>query len=241
MIAIEAVPGVVPATDARFELADPGLRERLEPGQVAELSFERRDATLRLLGFEVVGRASAADGWVLLGDQLVRADPGGPDFRLVDQAGRPFDSAELRGRIVLLDFIFTTCHGPCPAQTQTHVQVQRALSAPARARSWFVSITIDPEHDDAEALRAYADRHGVDLSDWSFLTGEPEEVKRIVRAWAVGTQPAEDGQFDHTLVTYLVDERGRIVRRYRGEDHDPQIVVSDIEALAGSGPPKTSG
>jgi protein SCO1/2 len=229
-VAIEAVPGVLPATDVDLRVDDAQALGALEAAQVIDLRFVREGAGYRLLDYDVVGRASADDAFVLVGDRLLHADPG-HDFTLRDQEGRPFGLDDLAGRVVLLDFIFTSCHGPCPAQTQSHVQVQRGLDPAVRDRTWFVSITIDPETDDEQALREYAARHGVDLSNWSFLTGPPDEVASVVAGWQIGTAAVADGQIDHTLVSYLLDDRGRIVHRYRSGNPDPAAVRADIEAL----------
>jgi protein SCO1/2 len=229
-IAVEAVPGVLPATDAEFVVDDDEALASLAPAQAVELSFLRQGASLRLIEHRVIGRAAFEDEFVLIGDRLQRTDPGFP-FTLRDQQGQAFGLDDVRGRVVLLDFIFTSCHGPCPAQTQNHVQVQRGLSSNARARSWFVSISIDPETDDEAALREYAALHGVDLKDWSFLTGPVAEVERVVAGWQIGTQAADAGQIDHTLVSYLLDGRGRIVQRYRSGNTDPARLRADIDAL----------
>jgi len=226
-IAVEEVPGILPATDAEFVVESAGV---LEPAQVIEFSFIRAGTSLRLIDHSVVGRASADDGFVLVADRLLHADPGFP-FSLRDQQGRRFGLDDVKDRVVLLDFIFTRCHGPCPAQTQNHVRVQRGLSQAARARTWFVSISIDPETDDEAALRDYAALHGADLSSWSFVTGPVDAVEAVVAGWQIGTEAAESGQIEHTLVSYLLDDRGRIVHRYRSTNPDPTVVRADIEAL----------
>ena len=74
-----------------------------------------------------------------------------------------------------MDFIYTSCPGPCPIQSGVHVRVQRDLPAQLHDRVHFVSISIDPERDDPAALRAYAETHGADLTGWS-LDGEVDFV-----------------------------------------------------------------
>src|SRR5262249_10151555 len=95
-----------------------------------------------------------------------------PHTRLVDSNGRPFDLAKLRGKVVLVSFVFTTCSGVCPATTQTLVRVQRTLQ---EAKLWrtsveFVSITLDPKRDTPEVLSRYGQLFGADLAAWHYLT-----------------------------------------------------------------------
>ena len=73
---------------------------------------------------------------------------------------------------------------------------------------------------------------GADLSDWSFLTGPPDEVRDVLKAYGVGTGRSADGEIEHVLATFLVDSRGRIVKRYIGLDHAPEAIVADLEAVA---------
>src|SRR5262245_8485731 len=81
-----------------------------------------------------------------------------PDFALADHAGAKVESAKLRGQVLLVGFIFTTCSGSCPATTHRMGLVQRDLEAQGLlkgGRVRLVSITLDPERDRPEVLRDY--------------------------------------------------------------------------------------
>jgi protein SCO1/2 len=111
-----------------------------------------------------------------------------PDVTLRDQTGRPFAASELQGASgpLVVNFIFTTCTTICPVMTATFSQMRRELG-PEADRIRFVSITIDPEHDTPSALAEYAERFGAPPG-WSFLTGSPADVERVLRAldaWVV--------------------------------------------------------
>jgi protein SCO1/2 len=106
-----------------------------------------------------------------------------PDATLIDQDGRSFAlrEATASGAPVALNFIFTTCTTICPVMTGTFAGMQRELGAEAQALR-IVSISIDPEHDTPAALKAYAARHGA-TGDWRFLTGTPDAVGRVLKAF----------------------------------------------------------
>src|ERR1044071_71594 len=70
-----------------------------------------------------------------------------PDFVLTDQDGKRFDSATLRGKVVVIDFIYTTCTDVCPLFTANFAQMQRTINADHSDSVFFVSITTDPEID----------------------------------------------------------------------------------------------
>ena len=211
--------------------ASPELLETLQPGQIVNLEVGPGEAGPAIRSARFLRWANEEDGWLLSGGRRVRAERAAPFGELSDTEGRPVLLEDLRGRIVLIDFIYTTCHGPCPAQTHNMRRVQKRLSAEARPRVQILSVTIDPENDDADALAAYAARHQVDLDGWSFLTGSLETVEETRLAYHIGVTDAQDGGLDHSLRSYVIDDRGYLVDRYRSESFDPSEVIERLEAL----------
>jgi len=232
LIEHDEVPGLMSAMTMSFDVPDPRVLAKLSKGQVIDFVIDTRDRGYWLVSFEVVGEATEEDGWVRFGDALVLAAPA-PEFALTDQEGQPFGLADLAGRGVLVDFVFTSCPGPCPILTSNHVAAQRALSAESQPKIHFVSISLDPANDDPAAMREYALERGANLAHWSFLTGPVEEVSDLISAFGVGSVRAEDGTIEHMLITFLVDGKGRIVKRYFGTQHDPKAIAADLETLAG--------
>lgn len=224
-IAHDDIPGLMPAMTMSFDVASPEVFKGVVPGSRVRFKLERTATSLRILELRVTGvtePSGAPD--VGLGTLLETA----PSFRLVDQEGveRSFES--LRGRAVLVDFVFTNCPGPCPILTSQHVALQRALPAALAERTQFVSISLDPQRDTPEALRDYATARGADQAHWWFLTGEPEVVSDVVTAWQVGSIRRADGNIDHLVATYLVAPDGRIAKRYVGLEHGTDEIVADL-------------
>lgn len=225
------IPGLMSAMTMSFDVPDPAVLARLSSGQVIDFVIDTSGRGYQLASFEVVGEATEEDGWVRFGDALVLAAPA-PEFALTDQEGQPFGLGDLAGRGALVDFVFTSCPGPCPILTSNHVAVQRALTGAAREKTHFVSISLDPANDSPEAMRSYALARGADLDQWSFLTGDVAEVAAIISAFGVGSVRAEDGTIEHMLITFLIDGKGRIVKRYFGTEQDPKKIAADLEKLA---------
>ena len=231
LVAHDEMPGLMPAMTMSFAIYDKELLEKLRPGDVIDFELVQERGSFWIDSAEVVGRVSPDEGWSLMGDGLVKSDPA-PPFSFRDPEGRTVSLEGLAGKTLLVDFVFTRCPGPCPSLTANHVSVQRKLSAEARERIQFVSISIDPERDTPEDLKAYALARGADLANWSFLVGAPDETLAVMRAWGIGTRLAKTDDIEHVLATFLVDPRGRIVKRYLGLGHEPAELVADLEAVA---------
>lgn len=233
LIEHDEIPGFMPAMTMPFDVPDAKLLAGLSPGQVIDFSIAFDGRSFRVVEASVVG--DAAEPAVSAGGRaaLVARRTPAPAFALVDQAGRPVASDALRGSVLLVDFVYTSCPGPCPIQTSRHVTLQRELSPELRARTRFVSISLDPVQDTPEALRAYAEAHGADLDHWSFLTGEPDAVAAVVAGYGVGSLRQDDGTIDHLVATFVVDDGGRIAERFVGQGHETGALSDALERIAG--------
>jgi protein SCO1 len=154
-----------------------------------------------------------------------------PDFALTSQDGARVTLRDLRGKVVAVTFIYTSCRDVCPLLTEKMAEVQDELGADFGPKIAFVSITVDPENDNSEALRAYAEAHGADLGGWSFLTGAPASVRDVAHRYGAAVVEAADGQVDHTLLTTLVDGRGAMRVQYLGFRFDPEEFRRDVLSL----------
>lgn len=104
-----------------------------------------------------------------------------PAFSLVDQDGKAYGRDRLLGRVVIADFIFTNCPVACPRLTAIMKGLQQGLTPRERAGEiGLLSISVDPERDTPERLRAYMKTHGADAQSWTFLTGSELDVERAV-------------------------------------------------------------
>jgi protein SCO1/2 len=229
LIEHDDIPGLMPAMTMNFDVADPALLERLERGQVIDFALRKRGRSYVVIGVEVIEEAKP--GGAGPSRALAASEDIAPAFALVDQDGERLTLADLHGRAVLLDFIFTHCPGPCPILTGIHVSLQKLLPEDLRARTHFVSISLDPERDTPEVLRAYALARGVDLAGWSFLTGSPAEIDPVLAAYGVGKSVVGGGGIEHTVATFLIDPSGRIAKRYLGTSHEPEAMLQDLREL----------
>ena len=105
------------------------------------------------------------------------------DLEVVDQDGNRlrFYSDVLKGRTVVINVIFTNCISACPMVTQLLSVTREELVPSVRDDVWFVSISVDPERDTPQALKAFAKRQDVDESRWLFLTGSKQNIDAILK------------------------------------------------------------
>src|SRR5262245_48568816 len=131
-----------------------------------------------------------------------------PEFKLSDQSGNELRMSQLRGKVVLVSFIFTTCNGSCPATTHRMSLVQRELRSRgllSNSQVHLLSITLDPTRDTPDVLRGYMRMYDAAPDHWSFLCGPKSEVEQAVEAWGMWARPAPNGQLDHPSRIFLVD------------------------------------
>ncbi len=155
-----------------------------------------------------------------------------PDFSLTSQSGKAVRLSRFRGKLVLLDFIYTHCTDVCPLITANLARVQRDLIA----RGWwgtdvvFVSVTTDPARDTPAVLKAYAARYGADLRAWYFLTGPIQTLAGLYHAYGIIVRPAGMGLQEHAAPTFVISRQGVVLGAY-GFDFTPPDVLNDLAHL----------
>jgi protein SCO1 len=150
------------------------------------------------------------------------------DTKLVDQNGDTISLESLKGKPMVVDFIYTTCPGPCLMETAKFANVALRLGNDLGSKVTLVSITVDPEHDGPKQLLAYSRQQGADEKGWYFLTGGPADVDKALAGFKLSRQIEPDGSVGHLIAMMLVGPDGRVVRDYNGEAVRAQDIVDDV-------------
>jgi protein SCO1/2 len=157
-------------------------------------------------------------------------------YELIDQSGAPFGSAELRGKVAIVDFVFTSCPDVCPVLTTQMANLHRRIRDDDVR---FVSISVDPEHDTPEVLRSYAARFRADTARWKFLTGPsaPAVVQDHFRVAIGDRSPRADGSYTllHGSRFLLVDRRGTLRGIYGTDREELDRLEHDVARLREEG------
>jgi protein SCO1/2 len=167
-------------------------------------------------------------------ERLPRIGPA-PEFTLTAQDGRRVSLSDLRGKVVVVTFIYASCTDTCPLLTAKLVALQRRLATDANGRIFFVGITVDPERDTSEVLAQYAKGYGADPEGWAFLTGTPAEIQEVARRYGIYRRKQPRGDVDHTFLTSLVDPAGTLRVQYLGVRFDPEEMRRDLQSLLAEG------
>jgi protein SCO1/2 len=147
-----------------------------------------------------------------------------PRFTLTDQHGKAFGTQNLRGKVWVADFVFTTCTGLCPMMTQQMGEFQKKT---AGSDIQMVSFSVDPEHDTPAVLTAYANDAKADLTRWHFLTGDKEQLWKISNSMKLAVGAGDDHQVMHSSHFLLVDRDGHVrgVYDYKDSGFMAQLVA----------------
>jgi len=157
------------------------------------------------------------------------------DFTYTDQNEKPFGLSDLKGKVWVSDFIFTSCADVCYPMTFNMAKLQKMLKDEGIKDVELVSFSVDPTVDTPERLKMFAENFEADFSNWHFLTGytqEEIEQKALKDFKAVVKKPQNEDQVIHGIDFYLMDQDGNIVKYYDGLDEIPyKEIIKDIKTL----------
>lgn len=160
-----------------------------------------------------------------------------PAFTLANERGSMTSEQELRGKVWIADFIFTTCTAVCPRITATMVRLQSRLLDP---RLRFVSFSVDPEHDTVAALASYKKSWNAADTRWTLLRPTPAGLDHISQTMRVALEPSGDvkNPILHTSLFFLVDPAGKVRGVYNSSDDlAQQRLIDDVGTLLSTLPP----
>jgi protein SCO1/2 len=233
VIAHDDIPGFMPAMTMGFAVANPTEATSLAVGDRVQFRLTVSETTSTATDFKVVGRAPGDPSGATPQHTSRRLREGDrvPPFSLIDQEGQTLAAAALSGHATVVTFIFSRCPIPeyCPAMALRFGQLQRAILANPHLtdRARLLSISIDPEFDRPEILKAYGTAVGADPAIWRFATGEKTEIAALCAAFAVFTE--RNGlTLDHTLCTALIDRNGRVSELWRGNGWKVEEVIAAL-------------
>jgi protein SCO1/2 len=158
-----------------------------------------------------------------------------PGVTLSDQHGKPVSLASLKGKPVLVDFIYTSCPGECLVTTNRMAKVAERLGGELGSKVTLVSFTIDPEHDGPAQLLYYARHENADRGGWLFLTGTPKQIDGELANFHLVRRRDPDGSVEHITEFFLLGPNGHERVIFDPLQVTPDNVAAHIEQAAGTG------
>src|SRR5712692_8388773 len=212
---IQAIPGFMQAMTMPFEVRRRNGLDGLVPGAVVEfmLVVDQKSShaeRIRLVRYQSVEQDPLAASRLKLLTQIAGAAPPRvlaigetvPDFRLTNQERRSVALSNLRGKVVAVNFIYTSCALPnfCLRIANNLGVLQKRFKARLGRDLVLLTVTFDPVHDTPEVLAQYARRWDADPATWHFLTGPVRDVQRVCHLFGVDFFP-DEGLLNHSLHT----------------------------------------
>ncbi|MFA7418516.1 MAG: SCO family protein [Melioribacteraceae bacterium] len=162
-------------------------------------------------------------------------------FSLVDQTNSAREFPKLtKGKLTVVGYIFTNCPDICPLTTNNMRMIQEKVREAKIKNVEFVSISFDPLQDKPETLRKFTEVRNLDLSNWTFLTGEKPVVDSLMNRIGIlavvsDSTVFKDGRkiyyYTHTDRIQLMDEDGKIRKNYKGSEINVDEILNDIKSL----------
>lgn len=166
---------------------------------------------------------------------------GGSNYQLTNQNEKEVLFPDfVKGKIVIAGYIFTNCPDICPLTTNNMRLIQERLEKEEVENVQFVSISFDPENDTPGVLKKFAEIRNLNLSNWTFLTGDKPIIDKLMKHVGVVAVPGDSTVFPSGKVSYyyihtdriqLIDSEGRIRKNYPGSSINIDEIINDIKAL----------
>jgi cytochrome oxidase Cu insertion factor (SCO1/SenC/PrrC family) len=157
------------------------------------------------------------------------------DFSLTDRTGRIVTRADLAGKFLVVDFLFTSCSLTCPMVNGHMAEIQKLTANQPDVK--LLSLTVDPRDDTTDVLAKYGQQFGAETNRWLFLTGDRDELYHLI-ATSFLSQDQNDpftympGNFSHTERIAVVDSQGNVRAYFDGLAHNvSSAVVQQIARL----------
>lgn len=158
-----------------------------------------------------------------------------PDFRYINQDSVWVQKSDFKGKLLIVDFIYTHCPDICPPMTSNMNRLNKA-TADIADHLMFLSFSIDPKRDTPSRFQEYKKQMGVTATNWNFLTGDEEETRDLaMEFFKVGVEKGtgdDEAEFIHGDHVVLVDAEGYVRGLYSGTQMDQvDELQSDIRKL----------
>jgi len=154
-----------------------------------------------------------------------------PNFRLIDQFGRPVSLAQFKGKPVVLTFLYTHCPDQCPLTAEKLHAVMLSLGSDAQ-RVGVVAVSTDPKRDTTAAALNFSQVHRMQ-NYWHYLLGTESELSPVWSSYSVYAAPtptSTGGSVAHTTAVYVIDKQGR-ERVFFGSDFTSEQLTKDLQIL----------
>lgn len=153
------------------------------------------------------------------------------NWQFIDQNNKPITMSDLRGRPLVVSFIYTGCFQVCPTTTLFLKKAVQATRDALGAGSFTVlSIGFNQPFDTPEALADFARKQGINLANWRFVAPRAADVPALLAEFGLTVKPTTAG-FDHIIQASIVDADGVIYRQVYGDAFELPMFIGPMKQL----------
>lgn len=153
------------------------------------------------------------------------------DKMFTNQNGQPVTLGVGKGHPVMISMFYGNCRYVCPALIGSIQKMEASLEPKVREELRVVLISLDPARDTPEALNALARKRHIDTKRWSLLTSLESTIQEIAALLDIKYRRLPDGNFNHSTIFTLLDQKGAIQMQYEGAKPSPEI-IEKLNSLA---------
>lgn len=233
LLAHQDIPGLMPAMTMAFSVADLTLDSTtvsdLRENDTIAIDFSKMEGNFSIHRIAILSKSTIKNTNTNLNPEILWQHP------LIDQHNNPVKLDDFRGKILLINFIYTHCPTVCPVQTANLARLENKLRKREMAGIHLVSISLDPKRDTPARLLEFANKYLTFTPqkeiNWSFLTGEYVTVRQVTNSLNAAAFKQSKNELEHWVGIHLIDQSGNISATYHGDNFDPLVVIGDIEGL----------
>lgn len=155
-----------------------------------------------------------------------------PEFKSINQNGEAFTQDQLKGKISVINFFFTSCSGICPMTMGKINSIKNKIEAASPVQ--FVSFSITPQADTPGKMKEFIQKRRLNSSHWQFLTGPQEGLNKVAAVFKADKDvPSKRaGEFVHSENIYLIDQQGMLRGIYNlGSQAEVDLLAKDIASI----------
>ena len=248
----QAIPGFMDRMNMIFEVHEARELDGLVPGTIVEFTLVVDGSTSYAESVKIRPYISSEqDPWMArqlklltsLSQDKAAAKPlenGSvvPNFTLTDQAHQPVSFSQFAGKVVALNFIYTSCALPnfCFRTANNFGVLQRRFRERLGRDLVLLTITFDPQRDVPDVLAHYAQTWKADPKTWHFLTGPVPEVRRVTNMFGMAFFP-DEGLMNHSLHTAVIDRQGKLIANIEGNQFTADQLSDLVQTVLGEKSP----
>jgi protein SCO1 len=231
-VSCQSIPGYMDAMVMPFEVHNAKELNGLTPGMTVEFTlvvakYSNYVEHVQIRHYESVEQDPLTARRLKLLNQLSHSASGSnralnvgqrvPNFALTDQNRRHVVLSQLAGKVVAVNFIYTSCALPnfCFRNSNNFGVLQKRFQEKMGRELILLTITFDPQRDHSDVLANYAKTWKADPDTWHFLTGSVPDIQHASSLFGVDYFP-DEGLMDHSLHTAIIDREGRLVANLEG-------------------------